>query len=130
LKCLKGGSEIIAQELSSSGRTLVHFTEVIKEEASGGNSPWRTHEVARTVGSRGVARWIRIGRTHHFGIRNQRGPLIVIRCESSRSFRGFGVRKSGVQAKILGHSNSQSREGLLSVEFQDFGNSGFRIPKS
>jgi hypothetical protein len=50
--------ENVSQKLSSSGRTLVHFTEVVKEETSGQNSPRRTPEVARTVGSREAARWI------------------------------------------------------------------------
>jgi hypothetical protein len=47
--------ENVSQRLSSSERTLVHFTEVVKEETSGRNSLWRIHEIARTVGSRRVA---------------------------------------------------------------------------
>jgi hypothetical protein len=44
------GIEVTSQKLSSSGRTLVHLAEVVKEETSGQNSPWRTCEAARTVG--------------------------------------------------------------------------------
>jgi hypothetical protein len=58
------------QKLSSNGRTLVYFAGVIKEETRGQNSPRRILEVTRTVGSRIVAKWIRVGRTYHFGIRN------------------------------------------------------------
>jgi hypothetical protein len=33
-----------------------------RRSSSGGlNSPWRTHEVAQAVGSRGSARWLRVG---------------------------------------------------------------------
>jgi hypothetical protein len=58
LKVLQRETEIeksSQQKLSSSERTLVHFTEVVKEETSGRNSLWRIHEIARTVGSRRVA---------------------------------------------------------------------------
>jgi hypothetical protein len=50
--------ENASQKLSSSGRTLIHFAEAVKEETIGQNSPRRTPEVARTVGSREAARWI------------------------------------------------------------------------
>jgi hypothetical protein len=55
------GIEDAVQKLSSSGRTLVHFAEVVKEETSGQNSLRRTPEVTGTVGSRIVAEWIRVG---------------------------------------------------------------------
>jgi hypothetical protein len=35
-----------------------YFVEAVKEEMSGKNSPRRTPEVARNVGSRETARWI------------------------------------------------------------------------
>jgi hypothetical protein len=55
------GIEDTVQKLSSSGRTLVHFAEVIKEKTSDQNSPRRTPEVTGTVGSRIVVEWIRVG---------------------------------------------------------------------
>jgi hypothetical protein len=32
----------------------------LRSESDGQNSPWRTREIARTVGSRRVAGWIRV----------------------------------------------------------------------
>jgi hypothetical protein len=71
---------------------------------NGRNSPWRTREVARTVGSREAARWIEVGRTHPFGFKNQRGPLIVVRL-SIGSFLELGVHEFGG-----GRPNPWSRE--------------------
>jgi len=72
-------------------------------ESDGRNYPWRTTEVTRTVGYRGVAEWIRVGQTRYIGFKIQRRSLIVT-VELSRSFRQITVCKSGVQAKSLGHS--------------------------
>jgi hypothetical protein len=58
------------------------------------DSPWRTHEVARTVGSREAAKWIEVGRTHPFGFKNQRGPLIVVKLRIG-SFLELGVHEFG-----------------------------------
>jgi hypothetical protein len=45
----------------------------LRSELGGQNSPWRTREIARTVGSSGAVRWLGVGRTHHPDIKNQRG---------------------------------------------------------
>jgi hypothetical protein len=78
---------------------------------NGRYSLWRTHEVTRTVGSRETARWIEVGRTHPFGFKNQRGPLIVVRL-SVGSFLKFRVHEFGG-----GRRNPWSRE-VLSCEKQ------------
>jgi hypothetical protein len=33
----------------------------LRSESGGQNSPWRTREIARTVGSRGDVRWLGVG---------------------------------------------------------------------
>jgi hypothetical protein len=51
----------VSQKLSSSGRTLVHFIEAIKEGISGRNSLRRTPKVARTMGFHEAVKRISIG---------------------------------------------------------------------
>jgi hypothetical protein len=59
---LKGRqSKVTLQKLSSSGRVLVHFTEVVKERTSNWNSLWRIHEVVRTMGFSEFPRRLSIG---------------------------------------------------------------------
>jgi hypothetical protein len=74
-----------------------------------------------------ATRWIRIGRTHHFGIRNQRGPLIVNCFDPSDHSGDSEFVSPECKPKSLVTLTPESREGLLSVEFQDFCNSGFGI---
>jgi hypothetical protein len=50
--------ENVSQNSGPSGRTLVHFTEVVKEETSGQDSPRRDRDVMRIVEFRKVARCI------------------------------------------------------------------------
>jgi hypothetical protein len=86
--------ENVSQKLSSSGRTLVHFAEVCQGGTSGQNSLRRTHEVARTVGFREAARWIR---RMNPSLWYQESTWTVDRDSGAiRSFRGFGVCKSRV----------------------------------
>jgi hypothetical protein len=60
-------------------RTPSQFGQIFwRSESDGQNSPWRTYEVARTIGSSEAARWLGVGRTHHFGFKNQRGSLIMV----------------------------------------------------
>jgi hypothetical protein len=50
--------------------------EIQRKESNGQNSPWRTREVVRAVGSSEVARRLGVGRTHHPSIKNQHELLI------------------------------------------------------
>jgi hypothetical protein len=118
LKCSKEDREsnyLIKVKFSGRRTKFVWPEKSLRSESGGQNSPRRTHEVARTVGSRGVAGWIRVGRTHYVGFKIQRRPLIMT-VEPSRSFRQIGVCKSGVQAKSLGHSNFQIVKWIIVCE--------------
>jgi hypothetical protein len=95
------------QKLSSSGRTLVHFAGAVKEEMRGQNSPWRIHEVARAVGSKGVESWIRVGRNHPMGSRiQQRSLIITIECKDHSEIWGLEVIE-GRKSKVCSSSESQ-----------------------
>jgi hypothetical protein len=66
-------------EVKFSGRTPSQFGQrFLRSESDGHNSPWRTREVTGTVGSSKYERWLGVGRTHHFGFKNQCGLLIVV----------------------------------------------------
>jgi hypothetical protein len=76
-------------EVKFSGRTPSQFGQrFLKSELDGQNSPWRTHEVARIVGSSEAARWLGVGRIHHPDIKNQSGPLIMV-CLSRQIISGI-----------------------------------------
>jgi hypothetical protein len=83
---------------------LIRLEEAMGKKLNDQDSPCRTCEAVRIVGSREVARWIEVGRTHPFGFKNQRGPLIVVR-SSVGSVLELGVRKFGGWTKLFGCVN-------------------------
>jgi hypothetical protein len=62
-KCSKGdGDQNRLIEVKFRRENTESFGHKSLRSASGGqNSPWRTRETARTVGSRGAIRWLGVG---------------------------------------------------------------------
>jgi hypothetical protein len=64
LKCSKGDGDrnhLIEVKFRRENTRVSLARESLRSESGGQNSPWRTREVARTVGSSGVARWLGVG---------------------------------------------------------------------
>jgi hypothetical protein len=95
------------QKLSPRERTWSQFEpEIQRKESNGHNSQWRTHEVTRTVGSSEAAGWLGVGKTHHFGFRNQRGPSIIISLSCWIIIINLGIVSLEDRPNIFGFAKS------------------------